>query len=88
MGNWAKQAKERRQSEAPTDENVEEDNRIIVDENTFAPPRNAPLSPIYVPSAQFLSPELNEDDSIHEIKVTTHTTMEVKIIDTLNSFRN
>ena len=66
-------------------------NRATLDENpeeegvTFTPPTNKPPSPIYVPTAQFSSPEGSEDESIEEMKATTHTTMEVKTIDALNS---
>ena len=58
------------------------DNENIVD---IGSPAWVPESPIYVPPATFSSPDISDDDSIDQMKVTTHTTMEVKTIDTFNA---
>ena len=49
---------------------------------TFPPPANEPPSPTYIPAFSPLEEE--EEDEVKEA-ITTHTTMEVKTIDTLNS---
>ena len=67
------------------EEEVNEDieNEIQTKNNDdIGPPTWVPDSPIYVPPATFSSPEISDDD---QMKVTTHTTMEVKTIDTLNA---
>ena len=67
------------------EEEVHEDieNEIQTKNNDdIGPPTWVPDSPIYVPPATFSSPEISDDD---QMKVTTHTTMEVKTIDTLNA---
>ena len=48
----------------------------------FSEPLNEPASPTYTP---VFSPLEEEEDEVKEA-VTTHTTMEVKTIDTLNSY--
>ena len=59
------------------------DNENVVD---IGSPAWAPDSPIYVPPATFSSPDVSDDDSVNQMEVTTHTTMEVKTIDTYNTF--
>ena len=51
------------------------------DSMTFSEPVNEPPSPTYTP---VFSPLEEEEDEVKEA-ITTHTTMEVKTIDTLNS---
>ena len=58
------------------------DNENVAD---IGSPAWAPDSPIYVPPATFSSPDISDDDSVNQMKVTTHTTMEVKTIDTFNA---
>ena len=57
------------------------DNENIVD---IGSPAWVPDSPIYIPPATFSSPDISDDDSVNHMKVTTHTTMEVKTIDSFN----
>ena len=53
------------------------------EEEILTPPLNASPSPVYVPT--FSPIEDSEDEALVEQSVTTHTTMEVKTIDALNS---
>ena len=48
----------------------------------FPPPVNEPPSPIYLPA---FSPLEEEEDEGFKEAITTHTTMEVKTIETFNS---
>lgn len=49
----------------------------------FSPPVNEPPTPVYNPA--FSPLEDSEDEALAEQAVTTHTTMEVKTIDSLNT---
>ena len=49
---------------------------------TFPPPANEPPSPTYIPA---FSPLEEEEEEEFKEAITTHTTMEVKTIDTFNS---
>ena len=96
-GRRSKIFKENRQADKEDNENVtinvedtettdkehqrEIDNENIVD---IGSPAWVPDSPIYVPPATFSSPDISDDDSVNHMKVTTHTTMEVKTIDSFN----
>ena len=75
---WGKKIKLNRNTvlnEKPTEETSTEDSM------TFSAPVNEPPSPTYTP---VFSPLEEEEDEAQET-ITTHTTMEVKTIDTLNS---
>ena len=64
-----------RLNEKPTEESQPEGSMI------FSAPVNEPPSPTYTP---VFSPLEEEEDEVKEA-ITTHATMEVKTIDTLNS---
>ena len=96
-GRRSKIFKESRQADKEDNENVtinvedtettdKEHHREIDNENVvdIGSPAWVPDSPIYVPPATFSSPDISDDDSINRMKATTHTTMEVKTIDSFN----
>ena len=91
-GRRTKISKENKQADKEDNENAtvnvedtetadKEHHREIVD---IGSPAWVPDSPIYIPPATFSSPDISDDDSVNHMKVTTHTTMEVKTIDSFN----
>ena len=83
---WRKIKKVKIQPSPSKEESTQnDDENEITNELELEPSTAAPLSsPTCVPT--FSSPDISDDnDGVNEMKVTTHTTMEVKTIDALNA---
>ena len=79
---WGKRNKLTRNTMQTTKPMSEPTSHPEEDTMTFSPPANEPPSPTYTP---VFSPLEEEEEEELKEAITTHTTMEVKTIDTFNS---